>query len=900
MKYATSRVMARTSRGRDFCYNKKVKGAIFFLGLVFCLASGMVYSEPRGAETVGEFVLRLERTLDGRAFSDYLEAFSPEIREKEQAEIDRYFHESRTDSVRLLLADRVKENPSGSGVFLQAIFQNPHRMRIETWQIRLEEREGRWVIVEKTVMEGGSDLYKIRLPGERVELAERVEITHADIRLSFRHALVFYDNIPELETALLVLGEGRVLFAPSDPIETHQLEILYKTRRLDDAIDHAFLRFSDSFFRRNVRVMNASSAPVSLVEASRIKADSIFAKHLPRFFAVENPWSEDILSFLPQGDESVIEFRGRKVGDLSYIFSAFADEEITLYDQAKNRFVNLYSPRSEDGRKRMVISLGRAFDVKDYAIDLDFIPQNHFLSVKAKIGLVSQAARLTMAKLKFHPDLEILHIYDREKRDLFFSRDRASRTLYVHFLEPVPEGERADLEFIYRGRLIPPVQIADTVAGGQYQERYPLADVSYQTFLFSQAASWYPAPVAEDYFTARLNIIVPPQYSVISNGRLLDRGVLDGLQRVTEIDKIGHSFFIFETKTPVKYLSFLVGKLSLVQETAHPVPMAHFHSADLRWPKKGLLEDARAVVEFYERRFGPFPFESLGFVNRLWETSGGHSPASFVVLNDVPKSPDDPLILSPKNNPVSPVDLSQWREYFLAHEIAHQWWGQGVTWARYRDHWLSEGMAQYASALYLRERYGQDAFSKILKKFSRWTEQKSSWGPIILGSRLSFINFAAYQAIIYNKAALVLNMLSDMLGEDVFFQGLRQFFNRHKFGPAATGQFRRAMEEVSGRTLADFFSAWFESHLLPDVRCRYRVDFRPGESVLKLRVDQVNGVFSFPLWIEWQSGDGGSGREKILIERETQDFELVLPAQPKRIKVNPDGAVPGRFRTRAE
>ncbi len=878
----------------------KVKSRLSSLLFIFFFLAGPAFSHPPEGEGIEEFILRLERNLASREFDSYLEAFSPELRESEQLEIDRRYGRLGVETARLFWANKGRIDRERPDVFIQAIYENSHLAVIETWTLRLEGRDGRWLIAQKTVREGANKLYKIRLPSERVELAERVEISHADIKLSFRNALVFYDNIPQIETALLVLGTGRVLFTPSDLNEEHQLEIIFKTRRIDDSIDYAFLRFSDSFFERHVRITNASSPPVGVVEAARIKAHSLFIKHYPRYFAIESSWSPQILSFLPQGEESVIEFRGKKVGDLSYIYSPFADEEITLYDQAKERFLNLYSPRGAAGERRMIISLGRASDIQDYAIELDFAPQNFFLSVKARIGIVSLATRLDMVKFKFNPNLEILRVYDQDKRELFFSRDRASRALYVYFLEPLREGRRAELEFFYRGRLEPPVQLTDTVMGGQYKDRILLTDLGYQTFLFSQSAYWYPASPADDYFTARVNIIVPPQYSVVSNGKLVGRGILNGMQGVTEIDKIGHSFLIFETKTPVKYLSFLVGKLSLVQKEMNPIPMAYYHSADSRWPRKGLLEDAREIVEFYQSRFGPFPYENLNFVYRLWETSGGHSPASFVVLNDVPKSPDDPLVLNPKNNPISPVDLSQWKEYFLAHEIAHQWWGQGVTWARYRDHWLSEGMAQYAAALFLGSKYGRGAFVNILKKFSQWTRQKTSWGPIILGSRLSFVNFTAYQAIIYNKTALVLNMLHDMLGEDVFFRGLSLFFSRYKFTPASTGQFRRVMEDVSGRSLESFFSSWFESHLLPQVRGSYHVEARATGLVLKLRVEQTAAPFAFPLWVEWRDMDGTLYRQKVLVESASQGFELPLSAVPKKVRINPDDAVPGRFSLRAD
>ncbi len=338
--------------------------------------------------------------------------------------------------------------------------------------------------------------------------------------------------------------------------------------------------------------------------------------------------------------------------------------------------------------------------------------------------------------------------------------------------------------------------------------------------------------------------------------------------------------------------------MSLIQEAPGPPPLAAYASSDVRSIRKNLLAEAGRILEFYESRFGAYPFENLSVVQRLWRTTGGHSPASFVILNDLPRVPNAGTGVRERliGNPDSPVDLSpQWREYFLAHEIAHQWWGQGVTWARYRDQWLSEGLSQYSSALYLQSKYGEDAKADILKKFSRWTVKKSAWGPITMGSRLSFTNFDAYQAIIYDKTALVLNMLRDLLGDDVFFSGLKAFFEEYKHAAASTGQFRRTFEAASGRDLNGFFQPWFDSHLLPDVQVRVRADKLETGDLLKITVNQLNADFVFPLWIAWEDELGTPRREKLIVDRKSKVFEFPLPGQPRKIEVNPDRAVPGQF-----
>ena len=246
-------------------------------------------------------------------------------------------------------------------------------------------------------------------------------------------------------------------------------------------------------------------------------------------------------------------------------------------------------------------------------------------------------------------------------------------------------------------------------------------------------------------------------------------------------------------------------------------------------------------------------------------------------------------------NPSSPVDLSRWKEYFIAHEIAHQWWGQGLTWRSYRDQWLSEGLAQFATVLFLGEKHGERALAGIMEKFCQWTNTASRWGQISLGSRLSYLNFEAYQAIIYNKTAVVLNLLREVIGSEAFFAGMRDFFRTHLFSAARTSDFRRAMEKSSGRDLGRFFEGWFDSHLLPETRVSLAaVETDEGRS-LQVKVRQMSEVFVFPLWLEWQEG-GRRVVHKLIVDGSEAVFSLPYQGRLNKIKVNAQKIVPGSLK----
>jgi hypothetical protein len=868
-----------------------IRKKILICSLCFCLFS-LFICPSFGDQGVQEVIAKMQDALKRKDISSYLEFFIPELREKEEQAIFYKFNQIEMKEVTFFKTDRLNETDDGIRVYQKVLFENSYAVVIEVWRLDFVDNDGQWKVAAKEVTKDISNLFKIQIPSGREERVDLVEIKNVDITISFQNPVVFYDNIPDAETALLVIGEGKILFSPSLPREEHQLEMLYKKGYIEDRISYVYVRCSDSGFKKNIRIKKSDGESLPVEQAERTRAYSLFAKHYARSFTIENSLNGKLLSFIPQAEETVIEFEGDKTGKLTYIFSPFSEEEITLYQWEKQRFLNIYSPQGENDEKRFFISFGEKYDVQNYRISIDFEPKNFYLSGMAEIDIESKASSLDKVKFKMNPDLEILRISDENNNDLFFTKDRLRTALYVYFLDPVPRDRVSTIKIFYRGKIEPPQEIEDVIAGGQFYEKtYSYVPSWFETYLYSLNAHWYPAPPEGDFFTADIKIIIPPEYSVISNGKLIEKSTLQIVDEVEELDKVGRQVFHFSCQVPVKYLSFVVGKFEEQSRTTDPFPLSYYKAPEVPVPRWNPIEESREILDFYERKFGSYPFETLRIVHRSWQEIGGHSPASFVVLNQLPRVLGSALIMKSD----SPVNLTRWSEYFLAHEIAHQWWGQGVTGDSYHDQWISEGLAQFSTILYLKEKHGESAFSDILKNMSKWVRKKSEWGPIILGSRISYFDFYAYQAIIYNKSSLVLNMLKDMLGEERFFSSLREFFSRYKQGAARTGDFVRVFSESSGQDLTPFFNNWFRSHLLPEVKVEQQLKKEGKEYHLKFNIAQLTEPFLFPLWVEWIE-NGENIKQLIIVDRKEQEAEFRLSHKPKNIRINPDEAVPGKFR----
>lgn len=884
----------KLTRAIILCYNHKVSCTMRKL-----LAAGaalVLLGLPLAGQTVNDLFAGLQKSFAAKDAAAYAAAFSAEIRAQESALASAYWSKLKMAQVQFHRASAGEDKEGEPGLFLQVFYQNDDSAMFEIWRVTLAKAEDGWRIRAKEVTGKITSLYKLRFSAARAERAARIEIRHKDILITFQDAWLFHDNIDDQETALIVIGRGQFHFSPSSDTEKHQLELRYRKNFIQDSLEYGYFRFSDSFFRSNVVIEAAPPEKVPPLTTAEInRAYSLFTLNYPRSFTIENSMTGGLLSFIPRGDQAVFELKGRKSGDLAYIYSPFSDDEIHLVDRNLEQVINLYTPevKGEEGLKSFFVSFGEKFDVRRCDVEVDFQPERYYLSARARIEVSAQIDAVDSLKFNFNPAFEILRIYDQNGRELFYTQDKPRQILYIYLIDPLERNAAGAIEIFYRGMLEPPGLNGDASAAGQFSDTVSFLEPRYDTYLYSQSAYWYPQPAEEDYFMAGLRFSVPPGYLCVANGDLVERGRLESVRRVMTLEKVGNSIFGFETKFPVKYLSFIVGKFEPMPNgnSGGPAGVHGYVATEVRTQRKGLVEEARAVLRNYAAWFGPFPYEKLDIVQRLWPTYGGHSPASFIVLNELPRLPNVPAKVAAN----SPIDLARYREYSIAHEIAHQWWGQAVTPDRYRDQWLSEGLSQFAAALHIRAKYGEEAYAGVIKRFTQWTERLADWGPITLGSRLSYLNFDAYQAIVYDKAAVALNMLRDLLGEETFFRGLRGFFETHKYRLARTGHFIQAMEQASGRNLQAFFKGWFDTHLLPEVHIAHEIVKRGDAYILKIRINQTRGRFVFPLWIQWEENKAAV-RKMIEVGAETQEWEFPAAVRPAKIKIDPDKLVPGDFK----
>ena len=790
-------------------------------------------------------------------------------------------------------------DPGGYRLVLDVFVEFGQRARVATWRLDVQRLGGVWQIIDAERLTSVENLYRLSLDEAKQFDATHLTIKAEDLDVTLETGSVFLAPASGGVTGLVLLGRGEMRFHPRPDTERGQVKIFCGSETLVARFDAAFLRIDPSDFGHLVAADTLAARPVDPRDLR--KANQVFTEDAPKSYQLGlGDLSTDAWSLLPGSGNFVGEIHTRRFGILTYTRSKAEAEDITLFDRLRHRNISVYASEETLARRGPSYSDDdlRDYDVLDYNIDLAVSPGRQWLDGVASVLIRVRAPTLATVSLRLADSLVVRSITSDRFGRLFGFRVTHQNVVVINLPATLTRDMLTTLTLVYSGRLEP--QAADggeAVGVGQDQAFDSTPDITAEpSFLYSNRVAWYPQATTTDYATATIKISVPASYDCVASG-VLQPGwpQLAG----SKADQSERKLYSFSAEQPLRYLAFIVSKF--VHADALTVVFPPFERTETGAPRTGLdysslaisietnprqvkrgqnlVERTADIAQFYAALAGDAPYPTFTIALVESDLPGGHSPAYFAQLFE----PLPMAALTWRNDPAA---FERFPDFFLAHEIAHQWWGQAVGWRNYHEQWISEGFAQYFAALYAQHQRGDNVFAGIMRQMRRWAMNQSDQGPVSLGYRLGHIkgDGRIFRALVYNKSASVLHMLRRLVGDEAFFRGLRRFYATSRFRKVGTEDFRRAMEIEAGRPLDRFFDRWIFGSTLPRLKVSYHVE---GAELL-VHVEQLGEIFDVPVTLTLRYADRQKTDVVIAVTDRTIDRRVPLAGTLQDVHINKD------------
>jgi hypothetical protein len=645
-------------------------------------------------------------------------------------------------------------------------------------------------------------------------------------------------------TGAMFSGEGEILMIPPTQAEKRNLAQFTQAAILEESFSSAYLRFTD---RTAEELLAASQTPDpedpdqpdAFVEQWASVAQTLNFANSARILM-------DLL-----GDSSRPYFYARIYGRTLGVFEVVDDErQPEAFSIGSVRKVDFKAFRdlwcsfpTQTSQARMTDLLRGSMKALSYTMDIRIQPDNS-LEGRAEIQFESHSASDRIIAFGLSRWLVVSSVEDDRGRSLVVIQDptpggapklpRAFDQIDVVLPEPHPVGERFRLTFKYHGNVI--------------------ANVGNGVLYVGARGIWYPNLEFGEPALFDLTFHYPEKLTLVATGA-----------RIEEKSAAGYTESRWRSDGVFRVAGFNLGPYTSVQRRAGkthvavyatreaesalekhrrvelgPPVLVHGVGREMTYPTvikvpehlapsaflDHVADLAAEAVEYYSSLFGPFPYPRLAISQMPGNFGQGWPELVYLpTLAFIPKSDRTEMGLSKasSSDSLGPV--------IVAHEIAHQWWGNLLGWETYHDQWLSEGLASYAAALFVaRLKDGDREFRDLLRLYkddmlAKTPEGKTieSGGPIWLGQRLtSSLDPEGYPNIVYKKACWVLHMLRGLMSDpktgsdERFFRMLRDFVSEYQGQSVSTEDFIHHAEKYmtpqsdldKNHKLDWFFSEW--------------------------------------------------------------------------------------------
>lgn len=402
----------------------------------------------------------------------------------------------------------------------------------------------------------------------------------------------------------------------------------------------------------------------------------------------------------------------------------------------------------------------------------------------------------------------------------------------------------------------------------------------------NRARHWLPSiDHPSDKATVTWTVVAPSDLTVVANGVLMERTPLTA-------PNANRTRTVWSESRPIATYLMVIGAAEMAMlslgETAcglaedeRCVPQSVYVSPELRDYAPGPFADAGAIVEHFSRLVGPFPYEKLAHLQSATRF-GGMENATAIFYSDA----------AFRRRAVG-IGL-------IAHETAHQWFGDAVTEREWAHLWLSEGFATYFAQLWTEHASGDSALREGMRAMRTQVIESdvTAQRPVIDTAQadlMALLNTNSYQ-----KGGFTLHMLRALVGDSAFFQGIRTYYERNVHGTALTADFARAVEEAHGEPLGWFFDQWLRRPGYAEVSTDWRYDASARRVILEVRQGSRWPPYRFPLTVAVRDASGTERRVTVEVGASREQritLPLALDRAPAELLIDPDVQLLATFTT---
>ena len=886
--------------------------AVLLLVTSSVFASQAPQVRPTQADNVVRLLTDLENAMSSNNTEEFARLTSPTLPPADMAALVGSLFQEKQTAAAVRERDRRPEG-DGYSLLVEILVARGDSARIVTWELRVQPKAddtSRYEISGATSIAAVDGLAKLKLDAIKQFAPRDLVISSPGLSLHLSSGAVFLAHVEDGTTAMLFRGKGTMRFAPEDPAEQIQVRAFSGKPAMDTPIEALYLRLNPSEFSNYVASSQLEPTDTDPGEAARARA--LFDELSIKSYTLSlGDLTTDRWSLSPQAGNVLVEVRTSRFGNLTYVRAKDDAEDVSLFDRARGRNISVFTSAERLAARGRYFSEDEtaAYDVLHYEVNVRFDPEREWISGRGALRIKTRRDGMTTLSVKLTESLAVSSITSPTFGRVLALRISGQSGVLITLPQPLPSGTEFVLDIAYSGRL--PSQGIDREAmsmDGDVQQVQPQLPTLEQPilpeprYLYSNRTYWYPQSPVTDFATASLRLTVPAQYQVVAAGSLTSSVVTpENLQRGRTGDERAERTVQFVADRPVRYLACVISRFVPVGGARADVPAiapAEAVADGTRRPaatavnvdvvatprllraNRAVPERTAQILEYYANIIGEAPYPDFSLATLDAEIPSGHSPAYFAVWNQ----PSLPTGLSWRSDPVA---LTGHPFFFLAHEVAHQWWGQAIGWKNYHEQWLSEGLAQYFAAIYAGHDRGVETERGLFQQMRDSALGFSRHGPIHLGYRLGHVqnDGRIFRGLVYNKSAVVLDMLQRLIGPEAFTRGIQRFYRTHRFTKAGTEDLKKAFEAETTLPLDRFFDRWIHGFTVAEVRLTWRM---ADDTHLAVRIEQTGEVFDFPLTLTFQQADGRMMQVQVSVTTPVHEALIPVAAQVRRLDTRDD------------